>query len=119
MCCGSLARMLVALLRNDFLVTCSPHSWKLYSSKQFWPAAKFQSDSTAYSCACEAMKALVACDPSYRWKRPRHVFIARGSSATEKGGIIRRLKAGWYRGDRLLCLDWTLLRLFPPPQAAW
>jgi transposase InsO family protein len=29
------------------------------------------------------------------------------------------LKAGWQRGDRLLCLDWTLLRLFPPLRATW
>jgi hypothetical protein len=34
-------------------------------------------------------------------------------------GITRRLKAGWRRGDRLLCLDWTLLRLFPPLRATW
>ncbi|WP_404294826.1 hypothetical protein ACD578_26385 (plasmid) [Microvirga sp. RSM25] len=34
-------------------------------------------------------------------------------------GITRRLKAGWHRGDRLLCLDWTLLRLFPPLRATW
>jgi DDE superfamily endonuclease len=33
--------------------------------------------------------------------------------------LIRRLKAGWHRGDRLLCLDWTLLRLFPPLRATW
>ena len=44
---------------------------------------------------------------------------ARGSSGAEKGGITRRLKAGWHRGDRLLCLDWTLLRLFPPLRATW
>jgi hypothetical protein len=34
-----------------------------------------------------------------------------------KKGIARRLNAGWHRGDRLLCLDWTLLRLFPPLRA--
>jgi transposase len=33
--------------------------------------------------------------------------------------VIRRLKAGWQRGDGLLCLDWTLLRLFPPLRATW
>jgi hypothetical protein len=33
--------------------------------------------------------------------------------------LIRRLKAGWHSGDRLLCLDWTLLRLFPPLRATW
>ena len=44
---------------------------------------------------------------------------ARGSSGAEKGGIIRRLKAGWHGDDRLLCLDWTLLRLFPPLRATW
>ena len=33
--------------------------------------------------------------------------------------MIRRLKAGWQRGDGLLCLDWTLLRLFPPLRATW
>jgi DDE superfamily endonuclease len=36
-----------------------------------------------------------------------------------KRGLIRRLKVGWQRGDRLLCLDWTLLRLFPPLRATW
>ena len=36
-----------------------------------------------------------------------------------KGGIIRRLRAGWRAGDALLCCDWTLLRLFPPLRAAW
>jgi len=33
--------------------------------------------------------------------------------------LIRRLHAGWRRGDVLLCADWTLLRLFPPLRAAW
>jgi transposase len=33
--------------------------------------------------------------------------------------VIRRLKAGWQKGDGLLCLDWTLLRLFPPLRATW
>ena len=33
--------------------------------------------------------------------------------------MIRRLKASWQRGDGLLCLDWTLLRLFPPLRATW
>ena len=38
-----------------------------------------------------------------------------------KRGVIRRLKAGGQRGDGLLllCLDWTLLRLFPPLRATW
>ncbi len=49
-----------------------------------------------------------------------HSDAVRGpSTPTEKGGLIRRLKAGWHRGDRLLCLDWTLLRLFPPLRATW
>jgi len=29
------------------------------------------------------------------------------------------LRAGWRAGDVLLCVDWTLLRLFPPLRAAW
>ncbi|HEU4379996.1 MAG TPA: transposase [Hyphomicrobiaceae bacterium] len=29
------------------------------------------------------------------------------------------MKAGWHGNDRLLCLDWTLLRLFPPLRATW
>jgi transposase len=33
--------------------------------------------------------------------------------------LIRRLKAGWQAGDALLCIDWTLLRLFPPLRATW
>jgi transposase len=33
--------------------------------------------------------------------------------------LIRRLKAGWRTGDALLCIDWTLLRLFPPLRATW
>jgi transposase len=33
--------------------------------------------------------------------------------------LVRRLKAGWRTGDALLCVDWTLLRLFPPLRAAW
>ena len=33
--------------------------------------------------------------------------------------MIRRLKSGWQPGDVLLCIDWTLLRLFPPLRAAW
>jgi transposase len=34
-------------------------------------------------------------------------------------GLIRRLKTAWQTGDGLLCLDWTLVRLFPPLRAAW
>jgi hypothetical protein len=41
------------------------------------------------------------------------------SSGSEKRGLVRRLKAGWQTGDALLCLDWTLLRLFPPLRATW
>ncbi|WP_052600742.1 transposase [Microvirga lotononidis] len=49
-----------------------------------------------------------------------HSDAVRGpSTPTEKGGLIRRLKAGWHGGDRLLCLDGTLLRLFPPLRATW
>jgi transposase len=33
--------------------------------------------------------------------------------------LVRHLKAGWQAGDMLLCLDWTLLRLFPPLRATW
>jgi hypothetical protein len=33
--------------------------------------------------------------------------------------LVRRLKAGWQTGDVLLCIDWTLLRLFPPLRATW
>jgi hypothetical protein len=33
--------------------------------------------------------------------------------------LVRRLKAGWQPGDVLLCMDWTLLRLFPPLRATW
>src|SRR3954453_7412861 len=44
---------------------------------------------------------------------------AGSASGPEKGGIIRRLRAGWRAGDVLLCCDWTLLRLFPPLRAAW
>jgi transposase len=33
--------------------------------------------------------------------------------------LVRRLKAGWRAGDVLLCMDWTLLRLFPPLRATW
>src|SRR3954451_4868328 len=44
---------------------------------------------------------------------------ARCASGPEKGALVRRLKAGWQAGDVLLCLDWTLLRLFPPLRAAW
>jgi transposase len=33
--------------------------------------------------------------------------------------LVRRLKAGWRTGDVLLCIDWTLLRLFPPLRATW
>jgi transposase len=29
------------------------------------------------------------------------------------------LKRGWHTGDRLLCLEGTLLRLFPPLRATW
>ena len=29
------------------------------------------------------------------------------------------MKAGWQAGDVLLCMDWTLLRLFPPLRATW
>ena len=36
-----------------------------------------------------------------------------------KKGVTPRLKAGWHGGDRLLCLDWTLLRLFPLLRATW
>ena len=58
-------------------------------------------------------------EAGYRWKRPRYVYVARASSGAEKRGITRRLKAGWHRGDRLLCLDWTLLRLLPTLRATW
>src|SRR5215218_4215013 len=44
---------------------------------------------------------------------------AGSASAPEKGGLIRRLRAGWRACDVLLCCDWTLLRLFPPLRAAW
>src|SRR5919107_1416069 len=47
------------------------------------------------------------------------LWPTRGASGAEKGGLIRRLQAGWQTGDRLLCLDWTLLRLFPPLRATW
>jgi transposase len=33
--------------------------------------------------------------------------------------VVRCLKAGWQTGDVLLCIDWTLLRLFPPLRATW
>ena len=29
------------------------------------------------------------------------------------------MKRGWHTGDRLLCLEGTLLRLFPPLRATW
>src|SRR5215212_1091946 len=47
--------------------------------------------------------------------------LCRPSSASgpEKGALVRRLKAGWQVGDVLLCMDWTLLRLFPPLRATW
>src|SRR5204863_2746 len=50
---------------------------------------------------------------------PRRAGAAGGSCGAEKGGLMRRLRAGWQPGDVLLCTDWTLLRLFPPLRAAW
>ena len=35
----------------------------------------------------------------------------KGHYPTSEGGLAQ--------GDRLLCLDWTLLRLFPPLRATW
>ncbi len=29
------------------------------------------------------------------------------------------MKTGWQSGDVVLCIDWTLLRLFPPLRATW
>jgi transposase len=50
---------------------------------------------------------------------PPRLRRAGGAPGPEKGGIARRLRAGWRAGDVLLCCDWTLLRLFPPLRAAW
>ena len=47
------------------------------------------------------------------------LWAACGSSGPEKRGLVRRLKARWRPGDVLLCIDWTLLRLFPPLRATW
>ena len=59
-------------------------------------------------------------EAGYRWKRPRYVYAERAAHLPQrKRGDYPASEGGLARGDRLLCLDWTLWRLFPPLRATW
>src|SRR5919107_3547825 len=76
-----------------------------------WPPRASPSASGRYGAGCTRRafagsgRATSMSNAQLIWRRKR------GDHPTSEGGLAP--------GDRLLCLDWTLLRLFPPLRAVW